>query len=94
MVIRLKHPSRMIKDCKMGFSWTTLFFGCLPAFFRGDWKWGLIILVLGMITYGASSIIFAFIYNGIYIKDLLKEGYQPADEKSRHALVNKGWIEG
>ena len=33
------------KVVPIGWSWTTLIFGPFPAFFRGDWRWGLIISV-------------------------------------------------
>jgi len=92
MKVFLKHQSGLVKESKVGFSWTVLFFGFLPPLFRGDWKWGLIILLLAPITFGLSNIIFAFIYNRLYIKDLLQAGYFPADEHSRSILVNKNYI--
>ena len=49
MNIRLKNDIGMVKECKVGFSWTILLFGFFPPFFRGDWKWGLIQLVLAFL---------------------------------------------
>ncbi|SDC36174.1 hypothetical protein SAMN05421734_10735 [Pelagirhabdus alkalitolerans] len=92
MHIHLKHPSGLVKETKVGFSWTVFFFGFFPPFFRGDWKWGLIILILSSFTFGLSNIVFWFIYNKLYIKDLLEAGYSPADEHSRSVLVMKGYI--
>lgn len=63
------------KVAPIGFSWTTFFFGCLPALIRGDWKWGLIQVVLAILTSGISILVFMFIYNKLYVKDLLDNGY-------------------
>lgn len=90
MVVTLKHKdSGIIKQAKLGFSWTTLFFGIFPALFRGDWKWGLIMFVVAMCTFGFSWLIFPFVYNKIYIKELLEKGYIPSSEDSKKFLIQK-----
>ena len=60
----------------MGFSWTVLFFGFFPPLFRGDWKWAIIMFLLAMITMGLSGLVFMFIYNKLYIKDLVGSGFK------------------
>ena len=78
--VNLKHPEfEVIKEAPVGFSWTVFFFGFFPPIFRGDWKWGLIILVAAVITLGLSSLIFMFIYNKLYLKSLLEQGYTSID---------------
>ena len=75
--INLKHPlTGDLRRAPVGFSWTVLFFGCFPAFFRTDWKWFIIMLLVGMCTYGLSSLVFMFIYNKLYITDLINKGYR------------------
>lgn len=81
-------------NTKLGFSWTTLFFGFFPALFRGDYKWALIIvlieLALGSFTFGGGTgvalIVFGFLYNRLYINELISQGYEPAEDISRDAL--------
>lgn len=71
------------KRVPTGFSWTTLFFGPIPALFRGDLKWAAIQLIVhllvGLITMGfgviVTAIIFASIYNGRYEQDLRAAGW-------------------
>lgn len=92
MNIRLKNDIGMVKECKVGFSWTILLFGFFPPFFRGDWKWGLIQLVLAFFTGGLSNLVFCFIYNKIYINGLLQKGFKPAADIDRDILVNKGFL--
>ena len=65
-----------IKEAPVGFSWTVLFFGCFPPLFRGDWKWAIIMLILALITFGASGLVFMFIYKKLYIKDLIGSGFK------------------
>lgn len=65
-----------IRNAPVGFSWTVFFFGFIPPLFRSDWKWAVIILVCALITWGLSNLIFCFIYNRFYIKDLISDGYK------------------
>ena len=96
MMINLKTDAGLTKTVKLGFSWTTFFFGFFPALFRGDLKWAAIMfvmsLVVGVVTLGFGAwvpgIIFSFVYNKIYIKELIEKGYSPADEQARAALAN------
>lgn len=76
--LMLKNPhTGEVKTAPVGFSWTTLFFGFIPALIREDWKWAVIFLLIGLVTWFTADIIFAFIYNKLYIKDLLyKEGFK------------------
>ena len=80
--VKLKHPEyEIVKDAPVGFSWTVFFFGFFPALFRGDWKWGLIILFSALVTFGISNLVFIFIYNKLYIKSLLEQGYTSIDSE-------------
>lgn len=75
--INFKNPvTGEMRRAPVGFSWTTLFFGFFPALFRSDWKWTLIMFILNIITYCLSSFVFMFIYNKLYIKDLINKGYK------------------
>ena len=78
--VTLKHPEfEVTKEAPVGFSWTILFFGFFPPFFRGDFKWGLIMLFAALLTSFISSLVFMFIYNKIYLKSLLEMGYTSID---------------
>lgn len=93
MFVNLVNPTTgQVKQAKIGFSWTVFFFGCLPALFRGDFKWFLIIFLANMFTAGFSNLVFMFIYNKLYLSDLLTQGYRPADEFSRDTLISKGFL--
>jgi hypothetical protein len=71
------------KDGYFGYSWTTLFFGPFPMLFRGDFLTFLGYFAVGgifaFITYGIGWFIvflaWSFMYNGIYTKKLLEQGY-------------------
>jgi hypothetical protein len=92
MKVNLKNErTGQVRQRKLGFSWTTFFFGFFPALFRGDWKWALIIFAVGLVTLGLSTLVFMFIYNKLHIRDLLENGYEPADEFSANALRSKGF---
>ena len=75
--ITFENPvSGQIREAPIGFSWTVLFFGFFPPLFRGDWKWAVIMFFLAMLTMGISNLVFMFIYNNFYVKDLIGSGYK------------------
>jgi hypothetical protein len=100
MRVKLRNSAGVVKEVKVGFSWTTFFFGFFPALFRGDLKWAVIMFItavaVGIFTFGIGAwvpgIIFSFVYNKIFIKDLLDKGYLPADGHAQSALRGKGII--
>ena len=62
MMINLKHKNtNVVKQVKIGFSWTVLFFGVFVPLFRGDCKWFLIMILCSLITFEIAWITFAFI---------------------------------
>ncbi|MBD2847097.1 DUF2628 domain-containing protein [Paenibacillus sp. IB182496] len=90
----LKNQAGVTKSVKVGFSWTTFFFGFLVPLFRGDLKWCIILVILeavfGSFTLGigafVTGIIFSFVYNKLYIKELLEKGYAPATVRDQEIL--------
>lgn len=76
-MVTLKNESTgSVKQVKVGFSWTVMFFGIFVPLFRGDWLWFLIMTVAAIVTSGWSWIIFPFIYNRVYVNSLTDKGYR------------------
>ena len=88
------------KEVKVGFSWTVFFFGFFVPLFRGDLKWAAIMffgtILLGFATLGIGGgvlgIVMSFVYNKIYIKDLIEKGWTPVGEENRLLLEEKNII--
>ena len=81
--------SGLTKEAPVGFSWTTLFFGFFPALIRGDMKWAVIIFAATFVTFGLAGIVFAFIYNRLYIQGLLKQGFKVKNYSGNKALIEQ-----
>jgi hypothetical protein len=75
IIFKNPHTGAM-KEAPVGYSWTSLFFGFFPALFRGDWKWAVIQLIIQLCTFGLSAFVFSFIYNKLYIQDLIGAGFK------------------
>ena len=65
-----------VKTAPIGFSWTTFFFGGIPALIRQDWLMGLLIIIGNIFTWGIVALVFSFIYNKMYVKGLIEKGYK------------------
>lgn len=92
MKVLLKNNVGMVKECKVGFSWTTMFFGLFVPLLRGDIKNALIMAALSFLTFGLSWLVFPFVYNKMYIKGLLMQGFSGLSEHDNNILVQKGFI--
>jgi hypothetical protein len=94
--IAMRHKETgLVKDGFYGFSWTTLFFGFIPALFRGDFITfigGFVICILvSLVTAGVGalpiSIIWAFMYNKYYTRRLIERGYEFASSEGDNVLA-------
>lgn len=65
-----------IKEAPVGFSWTTFFFSFFPALFRGHTAGAIIQFLAALCTLGFSGYVFCFIYNKMYIRYLIGEGFK------------------
>ena len=91
-----------MKQIPVGYSWTTLFWGCFPALFRQDWKNFAIIagviFAIGVFSAGALSwiplIVFSFIHNKMCVKDHLDKGWKIKDYMGSKSLAAVGYDVG
>jgi hypothetical protein len=76
--IYFKNPfTGQLRKAPVGYSWTCLFFGFADAFYRNDWKWLFAMALSSGITGGFLWIVvYPFIYNKLYIQDLINNGYK------------------
>ena len=92
--VNLKNSIGVMKTAKVGFSWTTFFFGAWVQLFRGNWgeffKW----FFLNPITLGIWGLIQCWTTNKKTIVILIEKGYEPATEADRHLLIQKSIIAG
>lgn len=90
MTIKFKNDAGLIRQCPVGFSWTTLFFGFFVPLARGWYSFAAIAALAGLITGGISWLVFPFIINKYYAKHLLESGYKPAAEEGVEAMKTIG----
>lgn len=95
-----------IRIGKVGISWTTFWFGPLPALFRGDWYNFALMLVLDanyvlvallfhfnwMLTFPWPALAFTIFYNMMYFRHLFTKGFRPADQASRDLLIRSRYL--
>lgn len=80
MLVSMKNDAGLVKTVKVGFSWTALFFGGLPFFFRGLPLHGIIWVVLALFTFGISNLFLMFLINKQTAHYYLEHGYKPSGD--------------
>jgi hypothetical protein len=90
--VKLKNKVGVVKELKVGFSWTTFFFGGWVALFRGQWgevvKWWL----LNPITIGIWGICQCWTANKKHVISYIEKGYEPATDSDRSILVQRNIV--
>jgi len=82
--INLKHKNGLTHKAFIGWSWTSFFFGPIPAVFRGDWFaffiYVVVCILLTIGTAGIGTIIFQLawcaFYNKWHARRLMEKGYE------------------
>ena len=75
------------KEIKVGFSYTTLFFGWLALAVRGT----VVPVIITLMTFGlAGPFFYAFTINRIHARQLAADGWQIADQDKTLAYLHWG----
>jgi len=81
---KLYHPTSSIPvDIYEGFSWPSLFAGFFWYLYKGMIMWFFITLVVALITWGISWLVFPFFANKLHRDFLIKQGYLPEEQIKR-----------
>ena len=85
------------KEIKFGFSWGAFFLGFIYPLIKGDYiVAGISFVVIGMTSMiffpliFVLSIVFGFIYNKMYARRLIKQGWHPFTEEDAQVLKKNG----
>lgn len=78
MIVYFKNSFGQMRNVKIGFAWTALFFGAFVFLFRGLPGKFFLWLLLSICTVGVLAIVLPFIANKITAKAYLQKGYGPS----------------
>ena len=85
------------KEIKFGFSWGAFFLGFIYPLIKGDYMVaGIYFVVIGMASMiffpliFVLSVVFGFIYNKMYVRRLIKQGWHPFTEEDAQVLKKNG----
>jgi len=74
--VRIIHSvSGIAKNGYVGYSWTYLLFGWFVPVVRGELGVGVLHLVITLVSFGLSQLIFPFLYNRQYMNRMLTSGW-------------------
>ena len=85
------------KEIKFGFSWGAFFLGFIYPLIKGDYMVaGIYFVVIGMASMiffpliFVLPMVFGFIYNKMYVRRLIKQGWHPFTEEDAQVLKKNG----
>ncbi|BBM39207.1 hypothetical protein JCM16775_1918 [Leptotrichia hofstadii] len=85
------------KEIKFGFSWGAFFLGFIYPLIKGDYMVAgisfVVIGITGIIYFPlifVLSMVFGFIYNKMYVRRLIKQGWHPFTEEDAQVLKKNG----
>lgn len=76
-IIFKNNRTNQVREAGVGLSWTALLFGPFVAICRKSVKWSLMMSIAAFFTCCLSNIFFFVIFNKLYIRELMREGYVP-----------------
>ena len=77
MLVQFKNDVGITREIKVGFSWTSFFFGGFPFLFRGMPVHGIGWIFIAIITFGISNLVICFLINKQTAVHYLENGYKP-----------------
>ena len=80
MIVQLKSDSGILKQVKVGFSWTIFFFGGIPFLFRGLPLIFIVTFIGSIFTFGFVGFVIAFIGNKMTATSYIENGYKKVGE--------------
>lgn len=80
----------LVKELKIGFSWTFFFFGALVYVFRGNWSEFWKCFFLSWITLFIYPFIQCWTANKKEIARYMEKGYIPINQESKDELIKVG----
>lgn len=93
MILSFKNEVGLVKQVKLGVSWTAFFFGVIPLFVRGMWGLGIMWTIAAMCTMGLSNIVLMFVANKQKAHFYLENGYKPIGGGWDAARIEWGIVE-
>jgi hypothetical protein len=86
--VRIIHSvSGIGKNGYLGYSWTYLCFGWFVPVVRGELGVGVLHLVITLVSFGLSQLIFPFLYNRQYMNRMLTSGWVLDDTDPNYELA-------
>jgi hypothetical protein len=91
MKVKMLHSTGIVKNIKVGYSWTSLFFGFIVPMTRGQWSDCAVMLFAAAPTVGILPLVWTFKINKRYCQVLLEKGYKPQTPEDSKILVQNGY---